>query len=171
MPPISLLILDVDGVLTDGGIYVASDGSELKRFQVADGLALRVWAKLGLKSAIITGRSGEVVLHRMADLNVSEVIQGSKDKATALTDVVRSTGADLAHTAYLGDDWPDLPALKRVAYPMAVSNAAPQVKKLAKYVTSAPGGHGAVREAIEHLLVRNNLMDRALSLYDGTDGR
>ena len=163
---IRLLALDVDGVLTDGSIILDADGRELKRFCAADGVGLRTWTRLGLPAAVITGRTGDAVLHRMADLGIANVIQGSKDKAAALADLVATSGIPAAHIAFLGDDWPDLPILKRVGYPMAVANAESRVKKVAAYVTTRHGGDGAVREAIEHLLTAKGLIERALALYD-----
>ncbi|MGH7133272.1 MAG: KdsC family phosphatase [Phycisphaerales bacterium] len=170
-PTIQLLVLDVDGVLTDGGIYVDAHGVELKRYHVMDGFALRLWERMGLRAAVITGRTGQSILHRMADLRVAEVIQGSQDKSAALDEVASRTGIAPAAMAFLGDDWPDLPALRRVGYPMAVANAAPQVKAAAKYITPRPGGSGAVRDAVEHLLTSMNLLDAALHLYDPAYGQ
>ena len=162
---IQLLVLDVDGVLTDGGIYVADDGSELKRYDVTDGLGIRVWERLGFSTAIITGRTGDNVSHRAAYLGIGDVSLGSRDKAACLDGLLKRRGLSPANAAFLGDDWPDLPALRRVGYPMAVGNAAPAVMQLARHVTKARGGHGAVREAIEHLLEGKGLMQKALALY------
>ncbi len=166
MNSIKLLVLDVDGVLTDGGIFIDADGRETKRFHASDGVALRTWSRLGLPAAVITGRSGPAISHRLADLGVAYMIQGSKDKHAALTSIEQQSGVPRASMAYVGDDWPDIPALRLVGYPIAVANAAPQVKAVAKFVTTRPGGSGAVREAIEHLLLGMGLLDRALALYD-----
>ncbi len=163
---IDLLALDVDGVLTDGGIILDADGRELKRFHASDGVGMRAWTRLGLKLAIVTGRSGSAVLHRAADLGVHPVILGSKDKASALNELEAASGVRRDRIAFLGDDWPDLAILRRVHYPMAVANADARVKAAAKYVTARPGGAGAVRDAIEHLLSSMNLLDKALALYD-----
>lgn len=165
-PAIELLALDVDGVLTDGSIYLDADGREIKRFSAADGVALRAWQRLGLRSAIITGRTSDAVLHRAADLGITTVIQGAKDKSASLDDLLRRTGVPADRIAYIGDDWPDLPVLRRVGYPIAVANAAPHVKALARHITSRRGGDGAVREAIEHLLESLRLLDKAVALHD-----
>lgn len=163
---VQLLALDVDGVLTDGSIYLDADGREIKRFSAADGVALRTWQRLGLQSAVITGRVSPAVDHRAVDLGIQTVIQGSKDKSASLDQLITRTGIPCDRIAFIGDDWPDLPILRRVGYPIAVANADPKVKKLARFTTSRRGGDGAVREAVEHLLSAMSLLDKALSLYD-----
>lgn len=162
---VQLLVLDVDGVLTDGSIFIDDLGHETKRFHVRDGFGIKLWQRLGFKVGIITGRSGRVVQHRMHELGVSLVIQGSGDKSASLDELLAMTGLTAEHVGYLGDDWPDLPALRRVGYPMAVADADTHVKGLAHYVTLMPGGRGAVREVIEHLLSAKNMLNQALDLY------
>lgn len=164
--PIRLLALDVDGVLTDGSIMLDADGRELKRYYAADGVALRTWGRLGLPAAVITGRTSNSLLHRLAELGVGHVIQGSKNKAESLARLVESSGVQPPQMAFLGDDWPDLPVLRRVGYPMAVADAAAEVKAVARFVTARPGGRGAVRDAVEHLLGQMGLLPKALALYD-----
>jgi 3-deoxy-D-manno-octulosonate 8-phosphate phosphatase (KDO 8-P phosphatase) len=164
--PITLLALDVDGVLTDGSIYIDDNGHETKRFNVRDGFGIKLWQQLGFKVAIITGRSGQALRHRMAELAISEFIQGSANKSTSLDELCAKLGHSPQAVAYLGDDWPDLCILRRVGYPMAVADADPLVKAAAAWTTRAPGGHGAVREAVEHLIEQKGLMDRARALYD-----
>jgi 3-deoxy-D-manno-octulosonate 8-phosphate phosphatase (KDO 8-P phosphatase) len=137
---------------------------------VRDGFAIRVWQRLGFTVAIVTGRSGEALRHRMTELGVAHVIQGSVDKAASLEVLGAKTGIAPSGTAYLGDDWPDLPILRRVGYPMAVADADEEVRKAAAFVTRAPGGRGAVREAVEHLVRAKGLMARALAMYDGSHG-
>lgn len=164
---IAVLGLDVDGVLTSGVIMLDADGREIKAFHAADGVGLRTWSRLGLRSAIVTGRTGHAVLHRAADLGIHDVIQGSKDKSAALDELIRRTGVPAERIAFLGDDWPDLAMLRRVGYPMAVANADARVKAAARFVTQRRGGEGAVREAIEHLLERQGRLAEAVALYDG----
>ncbi|MFN0012408.1 MAG: KdsC family phosphatase [Phycisphaerales bacterium] len=164
--PITLLVLDIDGVLTDGSINLDDDGRETKRFCAADGVGLRTWQRLGYGVAVITGRGGSAVRHRLADLGVAEVVQASTDKAASLRSLAERTGVRPASMAYVGDDWPDRAPMRRVGYPIAVANAAEQVKAVARFVTAHRGGDGAVREAIEHLLDRMGRMGDALALYD-----
>lgn len=166
MHNLKILVLDVDGVLTDGSIFIDHDGREFKRYHVTDGFALRLWEKMGFTAAVITGRTSETVLHRMADLRVPHVIQGSKDKAESLARLAELSGIAPADMAYLGDDWPDLPALRRVGYPMATADACDPVKAAAKWVTKRHGGNGAVRDAVEHILDAKGLLSKALGLYD-----
>lgn len=163
---IELLILDVDGVLTDGSIMLDDLGHESKRFNVRDGFGIKLWQRLGFHCAIITGRTGRAVLHRAAELRIPHIIQGSKDKGQAAADLAAKLGLSLDRAACLVDDWPDLAMMKRVAYPMCVADADARVKRAAAYTTKAAGGHGAAREAIEHLLSAKGLMEQALRLYD-----
>ncbi|MGE3322132.1 MAG: KdsC family phosphatase [Phycisphaerales bacterium] len=163
---VQLLVLDVDGVMTDGGIYVDDAGREFKRFDVTDGAGIRVWLKMGRQAAIITGRGGDTVMHRASYLGIEHVVRESRDKAADLTRLASSLGLPLGATAFLADDWPDLAALRVCGYPMAVANAEPAVRALARFATSRPGGRGAVREAIEHLLSAQGLLDHAVRLYD-----
>lgn len=162
---ITLLALDVDGVLTDGSILLDDHATETKRFNVRDGFGLRLWARLGFRSAIITGRSGAALQHRAKELGISDLIQGSQNKADSLAALTQRTGIPPEHIAFLGDDWPDLPILRRVGYPMAVADADTEVLKLAAFVTTRPGGRGAVREAVMHLIEARGLMKQALEFY------
>lgn len=165
-PPIRLLVLDVDGVLTDGGIAIADSGAETKRFHVRDGCGLRVWRALGNEVAILTGRVGMSVRHRLEELGIRHLINGSVDKGGDLLRLCSSLGVDPSESAMLGDDLPDLPALRRCGYPMAVCDAAAEVVALARFVTTRPGGQGAVRDAIEHLLHRQGRWGEAVAVFD-----
>ncbi len=151
---VELFIFDVDGVLTDGTININDDGSETKRFSVRDGYAFRLWLDAGLRIAIITGRSGQALKHRMKSLGVDEsmVLQGSRNKSQALDELIARTGIDASQIAYMGDDWPDLPALTRVGFPACPNDAEPEVRDACTFIASKPGGHGAAREAIAHIL-------------------
>jgi len=163
---IDLIAMDVDGVLTDGGIIFDAHGVETKRFDVTDGFAIKLAQKLGIATAIITGRSSTVVAHRAADLGIALVRQGSKDKLADLRALCAQRGHKPERTAYIGDDWPDLTVMRAVALAIAPANAAPEVKKIAHLVTAATGGHGAVREAIEHILRITGRHQQALRMYD-----
>ncbi len=163
---VELLILDVDGVLTDGSIYLDDLGHETKRFNVRDGFGMKLWQKLGFSIAIVTGRTGRAVAHRMADLGVQQVIQGSKDKGAAIAELATRNSLSVDKMACLGDDWPDLSMMKKVGYSMCVADADPVVKEAAAWVTKLPGGQGAAREAIEHLISAKGLMEKALRFYD-----
>jgi 3-deoxy-D-manno-octulosonate 8-phosphate phosphatase (KDO 8-P phosphatase) len=163
--PIRLLCLDVDGVLTDGAITISDRGVETKRFNVRDGLAMRVWQALGNEIAVITGRQSMVVQHRMNELGVRFVFQGVQDKAETFGELLRTLDMPASASAMLGDDLPDMPVLRLAGYPMAVADAPPEVRALASYVTVTRGGQGAVREAVEHLLKDADRWDEALALF------
>jgi 3-deoxy-D-manno-octulosonate 8-phosphate phosphatase (KDO 8-P phosphatase) len=153
---IRLLGLDVDGVLTDNGVYigpVAGDRVELKRFDIQDGLGLILLKTAGLPVVWISGRSSEATALRAAELRVEELLQvPGPRKAAAFEQVLQRRGIGWDEVAFVGDDLADLPILRRVGLPIAVSNAVAEVKQAAAYVTQAAGGHGAVREVVETLL-------------------
>lgn len=163
---IELIVMDVDGVLTDGGIIFDSEGRETKRFDVNDGFAIKLAQKLGITTAIITGRSSAVVTVRAKDLDIKHVYQGSKDKLADFRSLCAAANLRPERTAFIGDDWPDLTVMKAVGLAIAPANAAPEIKKIAHLVTAASGGHGAVREAIEHILRITGRHQQALRLYD-----
>jgi len=156
---IEMIIFDVDGVLTDATININDDGTETKKFNVRDGFGMRLWLDAGFKIAIITGRSGQALKHRLASLKIDPelVIQGSHDKSAALDVILKKTGIDPSNIAYLADDWPDLVAMHRVGLPMAVHDAEPEVIDAAGFVTARKGGRGAARDAIAHLLKAKGL--------------
>lgn len=163
---IMLLAMDVDGVLTDGSIYLDDPGHETKRFNVRDGFAIRLWQRLGFTAAIITARAGRAVQHRAKELGIEHLLQGVEDKATAMDDLLRRLDLSPDQAADIGDDWPDLRVMRRVGYAIAPADADPWVREGAALVTRLPGGHGAVREAIEHLIGAKGLIGRARALYD-----
>ena len=149
---IDLLIVDVDGVLTDGGIIYSDDGAELKQFHVRDGSGLKIWQFVGKRAALITGRQSKVVAVRAAELGIDPVIQGAADKLPAYGEVLRAGGWRPEQVCYVGDDVPDLPVLRHCGLAVAVADACPEVIADAHYVTRARGGRGAVREVIELVL-------------------
>jgi 3-deoxy-D-manno-octulosonate 8-phosphate phosphatase (KDO 8-P phosphatase) len=154
---IKLLLLDVDGVMTDGGIILGGGTIEIKRFHVQDGLGITLARQAGLQVGILTSRSSEVVERRARELGIEEVSQGCPRKLEGYHRILEKYGLRDGEVAYIGDDLPDLPVLRRVGLAFAVANAVPEVKRQADYVTRKTGGEGAVREVVEFLL---NLMEK-----------
>lgn len=149
---VRLLVLDVDGVLTDGGLAYAKDGEETKRFHVRDGFAMVAARRVGLEVAVISGRASDAVTRRMAELGLTEVHQGVGDKAAALGDLLARLGLGAREVAVMGDDLPDLPMMRMGGLALAPADAAPEVRRGADWRARCRGGAGAVREAIEWLL-------------------
>ncbi len=149
---IRLLVLDVDGVLTDGRITYTADGVEIKSFHVRDGSGIVFWQRMGGKSVIISGRTSKAVDVRAAELGITMVVQGSSDKRAALDRVLEATGLQAAEACAVGDDLPDLPVLRSCGLAAAVADACPEVRAAAHYVTQMRGGRGVVREIVELLL-------------------
>lgn len=149
---VRFLVLDVDGVCTDGKLYFDDGGLAFKAFHCQDGLGIKTALKAGLGIGIITGRDDPCVRARMTQLGVTEYHAGHESKLPVLTDIARRLGLDMADMAYMGDDWIDLDPMRAVGMPLAVANAVAQVRAEARYVTAARGGEGAVREAVEFLL-------------------
>lgn len=149
---VRLAVFDVDGVFTDGRIWMGSDGVEHKAFSVRDGVGIKQLLAAGIEVAIISGRASPAVDRRMAELGVRRVVQGCDDKAAALAALLRDIGIEPGRAAYLGDDTPDLPAMRVVGLPAAVADAHPEVRAAGLWVSTQPGGRGAVREFCEMLL-------------------
>jgi 3-deoxy-D-manno-octulosonate 8-phosphate phosphatase (KDO 8-P phosphatase) len=149
---VRLLVLDVDGVLTDGAITYTDAGDEVKRFHVRDGAGLKVWRQAGHRAAVISGRTSKAVERRMRELQVSPVLLGRDDKAAALAELLAEVGATPAACCAVGDDLPDLPVLRACGVAVAVADACPEVRSAADRVTMLAGGQGAVREVVEWLL-------------------
>jgi 3-deoxy-D-manno-octulosonate 8-phosphate phosphatase (KDO 8-P phosphatase) len=149
---IRALVTDVDGVLTDGGLYYAENGDELKRFDVRDGQGLVLLREAGLLVAIITRKQTAIVTRRAGDLGLTEVHQNATDKAAVMTSVLARHAIAPREAAYVGDDIGDLPAMNLVGLPIAVKEAVPSVRRAARYVTRSGGGHGAIREIADLIL-------------------
>lgn len=164
---IEMLILDVDGVLTDGRIVYSDRGDEIKAFHVRDGSGLKFWQQLGRRAGIITGRSSPIVERRARELGVTAVVQGAEDKRTAYDHMLREHGLERRQVCYVGDDLPDVPLLRRSGLPIAVADACSEAKAVAHYVTQASGGRGAVREAIELVLRMQGRWHEVLARYEG----
>ncbi|MGQ0813624.1 MAG: KdsC family phosphatase, partial [Gemmatimonadota bacterium] len=148
---IKLVIFDVDGVLTDNGVYIG-EGVELKRFDIQDGLGIKLLAFAGLQVALVSGRRSSATTVRAADLGVECHQSDEGHKADAVRALMQKHGVEWNEIAWVGDDLPDLPAMQRVGLPVAVANSSEEVLACAAYVTSKDGGHGAVREFTETLL-------------------
>ncbi len=152
MSAVRLLVLDVDGVLTDGGLWIDGVGAEFKRFDVRDGLGIRLWIASGGLIAAVSGRGGASARLRLGELGVECVMGGVKDKVAAVEELLASHGLEWTSVAMIGDDLPDLPVLRRCGLPIAVADACDEVRNAASLVTTRDGGRGAVREAIERIL-------------------
>ena len=170
MNAIRCLVLDVDGVLTDGQLLYGGCTEAMRSFHVHDGFAIMWFQKLGGTIAIITGKTSLAVENRSAELGIRHVIQGSRNKTADLRRLLKKLNIETSKTAMLGDDLPDLGALQACGYPMAVNNAAPQLHEVAKFVTPRPGGQGAVRDAIEHLMNMDGRWDQVVAHYTSEGG-
>jgi len=160
-----LLLLDVDGVLTDGRIVFDSNGVETKAFDVKDGHGLKLLQRAGLKVGIITGRSSEVVSRRAAELEIDIVYQGVKDKLVPYEELLRSLNLSDEQVAYVGDDIVDLPVMRRVGFAATVADAVDEVFPFAHYVSRRPGGRGAVREICDHILRNSGRWEEVTRRY------
>jgi len=162
---IELLVLDVDGVLTQGDIIYTDTGVEAKAFDVKDGLGIRVASEAGLQIAIMTGRASRVVERRARDLRVSDVLQRVGDKAAALRKLAADKRIPLERVAFMGDDLNDRDAMRLVGMSIAPADAVPEIRQDAGLVTDAPGGRGAVRQAVEAILRAKGGWDKAVASY------
>jgi 3-deoxy-D-manno-octulosonate 8-phosphate phosphatase (KDO 8-P phosphatase) len=162
---IALVVLDVDGVLTSGELVFGQDGEMFKTFHAHDGLGIAAAHSVGLKTAIITGRSSKMVEMRSAELKINDVLQGTSNKMQALTTLLAKYNLTLAQVAYVGDDLNDLPIMRQVGLACAVDNAAAEVKCHAHLVTRRAGGNGAVREVIEYILKAQGKWESVVAKY------
>ena len=162
---IQWIVLDVDGVLSDGSLVYTSTGEELKSFSVKDGLGLTAARKSGIKLAIITARVSPMVERRAKELHFDALLMGHANKTEALRALCVEYQIDLKTIAYMGDDLNDLGALQLVGLPMAPNNAVPEVKQLAKFISTVNGGQGAVREAVEYILKNQGLWETVVADY------
>ena len=162
---IELVIFDVDGVLTDGSLFIGDDGQEYKAFNSRDGHGIRMLHESGVPSAILTGRQSKVVNYRARDLGIELVMQGHRDKRPAFQALLEKTGLHRDVVAYVGDDVVDLPVMTQVGLAIAVNDAHFMVKRHAHWTTSACGGRGAAREVCEFLLDARGLLEDKLQSY------
>jgi len=162
---IELVILDIDGVMTDGSLFFDNNGDEYKAFNSLDGHGLRMLQECGVKVAVITGRKSELVKHRMNDLGVTMLYQGYRDKIPAFEALLEEVDLDKEQITYVGDDVVDLPIMSQLGFAIAVQNAHPFVKQHAHWITDKNGGQGAVREVCELILEAKGLLNDKLHSY------
>lgn len=164
---VRLMVLDVDGVLTDGRLYIGADGEALKVFDVRDGHGIKMLREGGVEVAILSARTSRIVENRARELGISHVVQGASDKARSFRALSQSAGIAPAQCGFAGDDWPDLAVLVQVGFAATVADAAPEVRRAAHWTTAAAGGRGAVRELAEFVLRAQGQFDRLLRHYRG----
>lgn len=162
---VKMLVLDVDGVLTDGRITYTDAGEQIKSFLSRDGLGLKMLMNNNIQVGIITGRTSGALAHRCRNLGIDLLFDGIQDKAAAMDQIAARTGIHTSAMAFVGDDLIDLPAMGRAGVAVAVADAADEVKSRADIVTLAKGGHGAVREICEAILKARGLWDRAMKPF------
>ncbi len=162
---IKLLLLDVDGVLTDGRLYFSNQGDEFKTFSTLDGHGIKMLQKSGVKVGIITGRTSNLVAKRADDLGIKILVQGREDKWDALQDILAEQPLALEEIAFMGDDWPDLTVMARVGLALTPANGHFSVVERSHWQSQAHGGQGAVREACDMLMKAQNTFDQILKAY------
>lgn len=163
--PIELILADVDGVLTDGSIIFTNEGIEIKRFNIRDGLGIKLWQRAGGKFGLITGRNSHIVNVRAGELGIEIVRQGTEKKVTAVKEILAQLRLEPQQACFIGDDLPDLAAMRYVGLGVAVADACVDVRQSADYVTHLNGGTGAVREVIEMILRAQQRWDDVLHPY------
>lgn len=164
---VRLALFDVDGVLTDGRLYYGPAGESLKAFNILDGHGLRMLARSGVATGLLSGRQSPAAAIRASELGMAHVILGAEDKLLHFERLRASLALDASQCAFVGDDLPDIPVMRSCGLAVAVANAIPEVKARAHYVTAASGGHGAVREFCELLMRAQGTLDAALARYLG----
>ncbi len=162
---IKLIIFDVDGVLTDGGLYFTEDGTEFKRFNALDGHGIKMLKDNGVEPAVISARASNAVKHRMENLGIVHFYQGQADKVVAFNDLLQKLNLSATEVAYVGDDVIDLPVMTKVGFAVAVANAHDLVKQHADLTTEKLGGNGAVREICDFILKAQGNFDQAMAKY------
>lgn len=165
---IKLVVLDVDGTLTDGKLYIDNMGNEMKAFDVKDGLAISQSIKYGIKFAIITGKTSKIVERRGKELGIQEIIQGSWDKVNDLKKILEKYNFTFEETAYIGDDLIDLKPMKLCGFSACPKDAVHEIIEISDYVAEKNGGNGAVREILEKILKEQNLWEEIVKNFTGT---
>jgi 3-deoxy-D-manno-octulosonate 8-phosphate phosphatase (KDO 8-P phosphatase) len=162
---VELILSDVDGVLTDGGIWYDNQGVELKAFHIRDGLGIKLWQRAGFSFGLLTARTSHIVKVRAQELGINLVRQGFENKLPAAQDILRELRLDAEQACYIGDDLTDLPVIRHVGLGVAVADAATEVRSAAAYITKSPGGRGAVRELIELVLKAKGRWEDVIQRY------
>jgi len=162
---IELVVFDVDGVLTDGSLFVGDDGQEYKAFHSRDGFGIKLLKESGVQIGVITARSSNVVQHRMDNLGIEHVYQGRLEKLPAFEELVDKLGLTMEQAAYVGDDVVDLPVMRRAGLAIAVQDAHPLAKQHAHWQTPHGGGHGAARDVCELIMQAHNTLDAQLNKF------
>ena len=162
---IKILALDVDGVLTDGTLIINANGSESKFFNVLDGHGLRMWQRAGLKATLVSGRASEPTKRRAEQLEIEYVFQDCHNKLPVVEQLLEQLDLSPANMAFIGDDLTDMPVIRYAGFGVAVANAVDEVKQCADYVTTRPGGSGAVREVIEYILRNSGRWQELMKRY------
>jgi len=166
---IKLIVLDVDGTLTDGKLYIDNLGNEMKSFDVKDGLAISQAIKQGLKIAIITGKTSNIVENRSKELGITDIIQGSRDKVKDLNEILKKYNFSFKETAYMGDDLIDLKVMKLCELSACPKDAVEEIIEISKFISKKNGGNGAVREFLEFLLKKQNLWNDIINNFSSTE--
>ena len=162
---IRLAIFDVDGVLTDGTVFLSERGEEMKAFNILDGLGLKMLSGSGIATALLSGRKSKMVALRAKEIGISHVLQGVSDKLETYHRLLRKLGLAEEETSFMGDDLPDLPVLRRCGLAFSVPNAPEIVRSHVHYVTATPGGQGAAREACEFLMRAKGTLENQMRAY------
>ena len=162
---VELILSDVDGVLTDGGIWYDNQGVELKAFHIRDGLGIKLWQRAGFSFGLLTARTSHIVKVRAQELGIQLVRQGFENKLPAAQDILRELRLDAEQACYIGDDLTDLPVIRHVGLGVAVADAVAEVRSAAAYITKSPGGRGAVRELIELVLKTKGRWEDVIQRY------
>jgi len=161
------MAFDVDGTLTDGTLYIGPSGESFKQFSVRDGFGLVLLRRAGIAVALITARQSTIVHERAHELRIVHVLQGVADKGAALRTLSAELDIPLEYTGFMGDDWPDIPAMQAAGFVATVPDAPPELHRLAHWTARARAGHGAARELAEHLLREQGRLETLLSQFDG----
>ncbi len=162
---IKMLMIDVDGVLTDGSISIGDSTEELKTFNVKDGMGIVLARKAGIRVVFLSGRYSKAVISRAKEFGVEDIYHNASDKMSVLEELTKKYNLRKKETAYIGDDINDMPVLKKVGFPCAVNDAVEEVKSVAKYTSKLNGGKGAVREIIDMILKVDDTYDQAVEAY------